>query len=77
MDYQLFKVKWVDSCGHDGWLNKSEVIERNLEIESVGYLIINGADSITISAHIGSDWVHSTMQIPRKAIISLEKINHG
>lgn len=76
MTYELYKIKWVDSCGHDGWIVKEEAIHRDLNIESVGYMISDGENSILISSHIGKDWFHSTMEIPKKSITSLEPLNH-
>jgi hypothetical protein len=74
MPYELFRIIWVDSCGKDSWMAKEEAINRDLNIVSVGYLLSEDENSILISSHIGDEWVHSTMQIPRKAIISLEAI---
>lgn len=74
MGYVLYRIIWVDSCGKDGWMAKEEAVHRDLNIVSVGYLISENENSVLISSHIGDEWVHSTMQIPRKAIISLEAI---
>jgi hypothetical protein len=75
MKYELFRILWVNSCDQDGWMAKEEAVHRNLNIESIGYMISQNDDSILISSHIGDEWFHSTMQIPRKAITSLEAIN--
>lgn len=39
MKYELFRILWVDSCGKDGWMAKEEAVHRNLNIESIGYVI--------------------------------------
>ena len=75
MSYELLIITWEDSCGADGWVTKEEAIFRNLNITTAGYLIGENENSILISAHIGDEWVHSTLQIPKKAIISMERIN--
>ncbi len=74
MNYELFRIKWVDSCGHDGWIEKEEAVHRDLIIESVGFLISEGSDSVLMSSHVAQNYFHSTMEIPKKSIISMECI---
>ena len=71
---ELYKIIWRDTLDTGGWLKKEEITESILDITSVGFLIKDYGMSILITSHIGQEWVHATMQIPKESIKSMEQI---
>ena len=74
MDYKLVKVNWIDSAQSPGWIYKDDLKDFNMQIKSVGYLVKETDESITLVAHIGEDSLCSPLQIPKIAIKSQEEI---
>lgn len=49
---KIIMVKWMDASGADGWVRASKLIEddnRLAEIETIGYLVHEDKQSITLT----------------------------
>lgn len=79
--WPLVRVSWVDSYGPRGWSYLRPVIEKHdMTIESIGWLIQDEPDRITLAAHIqmsgiadGNPSVDGVMTIPRQAITEMQE----
>lgn len=78
--WPLVRIRWLDSHGWHGWNSLSAVKEQHsLECMSVGWMVIDEADRVTLVAHIqGADadnpQCDGHMTIPRPAIIEVQKL---
>lgn len=79
--YKQVKIVWYDSHIYNGWWNEGEVFEDSdyklPEIISVGFLLDEQADFVTIATSVG-DYngeyrFHNIMKIPQKCIQKIEK----
>jgi hypothetical protein len=70
MPYKMALVEWVDSKRGDGWVRLGDLDHAISECESLGWVISESKDSITISAHVAGnpDQCCGEITIPRKAI---------
>lgn len=76
-DKKMIYVEWVDSCQSHNWQAVEELkSQRSLHCFSVGWIVAENKDSITLAANI-SEKNHPTafyqccgvMTIPQKAIV--------
>lgn len=70
---ELRKLVWLDSNTHGGWHIPSEQRYGALKCTTVGFLVHEGVDSVTLSGTIvfGDDHqVTDTMTIPKVCILS-------
>ena len=70
-------AKWVDSSGRSGWQQIDTAhAEHSLECESLGFLIKESDDRITISAHLfpAINNCNDTITIPRVALVEFYEI---
>lgn len=70
-------IRWVDSCSYrSGWIGRGDVDDSLSEIVSVGHLISETRDTVTISAHarVDGQQVHCPMTIPKCAIVRRKKV---
>jgi len=67
---KIYEIIWVDSVGADGWVSKESVKEQEIStITTVGYLIAETTDSITLTmADTTLDECGAYMVIPKFAI---------
>ena len=73
----VVRVDWVDSARNAGWHAPRFAREkRDLRCSSVGWLVDDTPDEITVASHIA--WpdgdVCDTMTIPRCAVLRIKKI---
>lgn len=79
--WPLVRVTWVDSYGPHGWCYlKDATEERVLTIESIGWLVQDTSERITIAAHVqvlgiagGNPSVDGVITIPREAITAMQE----
>ncbi len=79
-DDRLVWIKWVDSSSWAGWRDrekfiKEELLKDDLVCESVGWVIHEDRETVTIvkdRASCGS--ISDVMRIPRKAILEIQEI---
>jgi hypothetical protein len=72
---KIVRVLWTDSQGHGGWMDVSEAKkDLPLVVESVGYLITDTDDHVTIVQSITDeeDRVADSITIPRICIHSVD-----
>lgn len=52
---RLMAIEWIDSCGPDGWTRTSEVETSPVVCRSVGWIIAESEEAMTIAPHLGPD----------------------
>ena len=72
-------VDWIDTCSSHSWQTHEEAMSRRVTVvESVGFLVVEEKDSITIAESQTRDPDSSpwgcTTTIPKTAIIRRKKI---
>lgn len=75
--WKLKRVRWVDSATSAGWQVSKREIYAPVECETVGFVIADDKESISISATI-ADVAHDTVDvitIPKCAIRKIEKLD--
>lgn len=74
----LVKITWVDSVkgGNDGpWSLKEDILDlTHDEIQSVGWIVRETDESITIVAHVSESEYSGEMCIPKSAVIKRKKL---
>jgi hypothetical protein len=81
LKWPLVRVSWVDSYGPRGWCYMRDALEeRTLAIESIGWLIQDTDERVTIAAHVqtlgvadGDPSMDGIMTIPKCAITNLQE----
>ena len=67
---KLTRLVWTDSSNLCGWHDADEVMDhRPSKITTVGFLVNEGKDFVTITAHDGGHEFNSAMCIPKCAIL--------
>ena len=80
---KLVRVFWRDSSEASGWQRISELEPDCLEMESVGWLLDEKPDQITLAGHVGYDadgkaeQACSVMTIPVQAVTGMEILEPG
>ena len=75
--WPLVRVSWVDSYGPHGWILLRHVLEpSSMDVVSVGWVVQDQADRLTLVAHIqdpshDSPNVDGCLTIPKVAIKSI------
>lgn len=74
MDYKhkIAEITWVDSCGAHGWSDKARAANESMTIRSIGFVVHDDKESITISTSTNPSSCHSPVTIPRIAIKKLK-----
>lgn len=72
---RIVYLEWVDSHTVDGWLDKDEVSKdcKASKIYSVGYLVEETDEDITITTSYWDDEIMSPLTIPKSAILKCRK----
>jgi hypothetical protein len=71
---RLFYAEWIDSQGHEGWVELGEAETEDLIVRSVGWLVGENEVSVTISGHISADWCHAPITIPKPVLLKWKEI---
>lgn len=75
MEIDIVRIEWVDSVAHFGWnqpVEIEDIINNPLSPKySVGFLLHNDDDHISIAESIGTGNIHNIINIPKKAIIDM------
>lgn len=81
MVYDLVKVNWQDSSmSRNGWIDFDEIEDiLDLDIVSVGFLILDGASQIILASSYSEDSseVGQLITIPKGCITSIEVLEEG
>ncbi len=68
-DHILLLIHWVDSASTDSiWIEPEASMVPTLKCKSIGWLVGEDEESITIAAHWHRDEVGGNMTIPKVAI---------
>lgn len=67
-------IEWIDSCGTNGWTAKERSDLKFMSIKSVGFIIHEDDDSVTIASSYNPNVCHSPITIPRAAITKMKVI---
>lgn len=70
------EIKWVDSCSRGmPWTDRDDLANLSpAVIRSVGFVVAESDDSVTLAAHLSPHQVAGVMCIPRVAITSRRKL---
>ena len=75
-DRVLVLVHWVDSVGSGGFWNSIDNLVRDgLEVESIGWIVFEDEEKLTIVCHWGEHGVGGDMTIPKCAITKMWEIS--
>ncbi|MGD9682613.1 MAG: hypothetical protein AB7W16_15605 [Candidatus Obscuribacterales bacterium] len=72
-EYKIVQVFWTDSQTPNvvGWMDQNEISHEPSSIETVGYLIHEDDESVTIAASVSNDdLVQGVIVIPKAVITS-------
>lgn len=69
------RVRWVDSCSPRGWTQK-EALKGYVpvQIESIGWVVSEDANSLTLAGHASTTEYDGIMCIPKAVITSRKKL---
>ena len=71
-------VEWVDSSFSEGWVGKDEFDYGISYITSVGYLVHETKEFISIALNVGNNGqISDVMNIPKVAILSITDLKLG
>lgn len=74
-DCPLLKIIWIDSVSTNAWTPQDSLEEIVIQnITSVGYLVNETDDAITIASHIALHEVDGIMCIPKVCIKSRKEL---
>lgn len=77
MKRELVQVRWVDSCSPRGWTSKDALKDyRPDTVTSVGWIIEEGDNFLTIAGHEGRDCVDGVLSIPKSAVLGRKALRH-
>ncbi len=69
-------VEWVDSVAASGWVADQYAVSHNLACISVGFLVAESEEAITVAASISSaGQIDCPITIPRCAITGLWEVS--
>ncbi len=72
---KIVEVKWLDAIGDGCWCSYTHHEDLANEIHTIGFLVSENDDSITVSAHLsGLDTCDNPMRIPRVSIVEYYEI---
>lgn len=75
---EIVYVEWIDSCSAAAsvWNDRKHAKNLNADLcQSIGFLLADRKDEISIASHLGSDQVSGHMTIPRVAIKKLKRLS--
>lgn len=65
---KLVRVTWKDAVGIGQWTDIDGAAEPD-HVETIGYLVRDTPDHITIAATVSDDQFNAGMQIPRRMLV--------
>lgn len=77
--FKLVMIHWVDSSSRRGVWNPLEDLQINndlLECVSVGFLVHESQDSVTLVSHLTAQQGGGDMTIPKVAVTKTQYIGH-
>lgn len=73
-EFPIVHVRWIDSGGPEGYWAARDSDLPIMPIESVGYLVHDESQYITIAASVSKYQFGGAMSIPRVAIMEIRTI---
>lgn len=73
MTYKLVRIEWTDACAISAWTKAGDPIEPEPCI-SVGYLVEDANDHITVASTISGDHFNAAMRLKRSWVESIAEI---
>jgi len=72
----LVKVDWIDSETHMGWESAAEFMDKLNTVTTVGYLVYENEEQITIASSYDPEAEHynSVIRIPKVCVTNREEI---
>lgn len=72
---KIVEIKWIDAIGDGGWCDLDNHSNKNMMIHTMGFLVDEDKDSVTVSAHLsGLGHCDNPMRIPKLAILERYEI---
>jgi len=72
---KIVEIKWIDAIGDGGWCPYDCHGNKNMVIHSIGWLVSEDEQSVTVSCHLsGLGNCDNPMRIPRVAILEYYEI---
>lgn len=77
---KLYYIEWIDSTTHSGWRNIDSIGNEELTCKSIGWIVNENDESITLSSSVDSlidekiQHCVDAMTIPRIAIVLMQEI---
>jgi hypothetical protein len=71
---KVVEIDWEDSCSQYGWADKKRVDKPTMTCKSVGILIHEDKETVTVSHSVNPNHCSSPMTIPRRAINKIKTI---
>lgn len=70
MKSKIIEIDWIDSSASLGWAEPLPSAPETMTVKSIGFLICEDKDTLTMSAHMvqSKRYCHSPMTIPKCAI---------
>ena len=66
------EILWRDACSNDGW-RSSEKKEKVMKVTTIGYLLHEEKDSISVVQNLGEGTISCSMTIPKECITSMKR----
>lgn len=76
MTYKLVKVEWNDACAISSW-SKVGAPHDPERCTSVGYLVEDGTDHITVACTISGDEYNAAIRLKRSWVESIAEIKEA
>lgn len=75
MKRQILEIDWVDSTHISDWQDPSYKPEDDLEVKTIGYLLVDNPSYIAVVQSVAKDGqINAIMQIPKKCIKKIKKV---
>lgn len=76
LSFDLVLVEWMDSRRGEGWVRLDELAGTVMKCQSVGWVISQDKESLTLAGHLGKDpdQCCGDLTIPQRAINSIRKL---
>lgn len=75
MDSDILWVEWVDAVSCAGWTDIEDYQGRNLDLcESVGFLVHEDEQSLTLAAARSAEQVNATIAIPKACVLRTKRM---
>ena len=65
----FLSITWVDSTSRGGWMAPSDFNKIPTEIRTVGFLLSEDEETITLTNSVGAECILDPLTIPKVAVV--------